>query len=97
MTGHYTISPRAQRDLDEIWEYTQRNWGIDQAVFYVRQIARHIDMVSERISTGRACPEVRAGYYKYPSGSHLLFYRMTDGGMDIVRILHESMDFGRHF
>jgi len=97
MTGHYTISPRAQRDLDEIWAYTLRNWGIDQAELYVRQIARHIETVSERPSTGRACPEVRAGYYKYPSGSHLLFYRMTDGGMDIVRILHESMDFGRHF
>jgi plasmid stabilization system protein ParE len=29
----------------------------------------------------------------YPSGSHVLFYRqMADGGVDIVRILHERMD-----
>jgi toxin ParE1/3/4 len=27
---------------------------------------------------------------------HLLFYRLTDDGVDIVRILHERMDFGRH-
>jgi toxin ParE1/3/4 len=45
---------------------------------------------------GRACPEVRAGYYKIPSGSHLLFYRLVEGGIDVVRILHESMDHGRH-
>jgi toxin ParE1/3/4 len=96
VTGRYTISPRAQGDVDEIWAHTVKHWGIDQAEVYIRQIGRHIEMVAEKPMIGRACPEVRAGYYKYPSGSDLLFYRLVEGGVDVVRILHERMDFGRH-
>jgi toxin ParE1/3/4 len=39
---------------------------------------------------------VRAGYRKYPGGSHVLFYRPATDGVDIVRILHQQMDFDRH-
>jgi toxin ParE1/3/4 len=45
---------------------------------------------------GRDCGHIRDGYRKYASGSHVLFYRLADDGVDIVRILHERMDFGRH-
>ena len=96
MTGRYVLSPRAQGDLDEIWAYTVKQWGIDQAEFYIRQIGRHVETVAAQPMMGRACPEVRAGYYKFPSGSHFLFYRLFKNGIDVVRILHERMDFGRH-
>jgi toxin ParE1/3/4 len=39
---------------------------------------------------------VRSGYLKYRSGSHFVFYRLTEGGIDVVRILHTRMDFERH-
>jgi toxin ParE1/3/4 len=39
---------------------------------------------------------VRRGYRQYPSGSHVLFYRFTADGIDVVRILHERMDYERH-
>jgi toxin ParE1/3/4 len=97
MTGRYTLAPRAQGDLDEIWNYTVRRWGIHQAEFYARQIGRDIEAVAAQPSMGRACPDIRAGYYRYPTGSHVLFYRLIAGGIDVVRILHERMDFGRHF
>ncbi len=96
MTDRYKLSPRAQTDLEEIWAYTERGWGFDQATFYTRQIAHDIATIAARPAMGRACPEIRAGYYKYPTGSHVLFYRSIADGIDIVRILHERMDFGRH-
>jgi toxin ParE1/3/4 len=36
-------------------------------------------------------------YRKYAAGSHMLFYRHVESGIDIVRILHSRMDFDRHF
>jgi toxin ParE1/3/4 len=96
MTGRYILSPRAQIDLDKIWDRTVERWGVDQAEFYTRQLWQHIMAAAAQPTIGRACPEVRAGYYKYRSGSHFLFYRLIDGGIDVVRILHERMDFGRH-
>jgi len=45
---------------------------------------------------GEDCSVIRAGYRKIPSGSHVLFYRLIDNGIDVVRILHERMDYERH-
>ena len=42
------------------------------------------------------CSHIRPGYHKIPCGSHVLFYRLTAEGIDVVRILHERMHFERH-
>lgn len=31
MTNRAALSPRAQNDLDDIWDYTTGRWGADQA------------------------------------------------------------------
>jgi plasmid stabilization system protein ParE len=49
-----------------------------------------------RPAIGQECSDIRAGYYKISCGSHLPFYRLIAEGIDIVRILHERMDFARH-
>jgi toxin ParE1/3/4 len=96
MAGRYVLSNRAKSDLQEIWDYTEVRWGFDQAELYIRELWRHIEIVAADPKSGRSCPEVRAGYYKYRAGSHFLFYRITNDGVDVIRILHERMDFGRH-
>lgn len=96
MTGHFVLTPRARADLDEIWDYTADRWGLDQAETYTRQLWKNIAIVADRPSLGRECTEVRRGYRMYPTGSHVLFYRHTTLGIDVVRILHERMDYERH-
>lgn len=91
----YTLSPRAQSDLEEIWDYTAARWSVDQAEIYVCQIKAAVEAAADP-RRGRACDEVRAGYRKYPAGTHVLFYRTMANGVDIVRILHQRMDFERH-
>ncbi len=92
----FTLSPRAQADLDEIWDYTVKHWGVDQAEFYVRQIETAIKTVAAEPQRGRLCDEIRQGYKKYSTGSHLLFFRLASSGIDVLRILHRHMDFDRH-
>jgi toxin ParE1/3/4 len=45
---------------------------------------------------GRACDEIRPGYRKGHAGSHVIFYRVEDRRIDVVRIVHRRMDFERH-
>jgi toxin ParE1/3/4 len=96
VTGCYVLSPRARSDLDDIWNYTEHRWGIDQAELYIRQLREQIEAVAAQPAIGRACFEIRAGYYKYRARSLFLFYRLTSQGIDIIRILHERMDFEQH-
>lgn len=93
----FILSPRAKADLDDIWDYTATNWNIDQAEIYLRQIQHSIEAIAHNPRLGRSCDEIRPGYRKHPAGAHVLFYRLTDASVDVVRILHGRMDFSDHF
>ncbi|MDO9416041.1 type II toxin-antitoxin system RelE/ParE family toxin [Pararhizobium sp.] len=41
----------------------------------------------------RSAETIRAGYRKVLTGSHSIFFRVTDDGIiDVIRILHQQMD-----
>lgn len=94
--SRFVLSPRAQADLNDIWDYSARRWGMDQAERYLRRIAEAVDLVAETPERGRNCDHIREGHRKYQVGSHILFYREMSGGIDVVRILHQQLDFDRH-
>jgi toxin ParE1/3/4 len=91
MSG-FILSPQAQRDLDDIWNYTLTQWGLEQATLYIRQIQAAIEAVAAMPTLGRRCDTIRPGYRRFPTGSHVLFFRLVPQGVDIVRILHSRMD-----
>ncbi len=95
MTG-YVLRPRARRDIEQIWDNTAKSWGTAQAEVYVRQIQGSLETIACEPRIGRTCDEVRVGYRKFPSGSHIVFYRISADTIDVVRILHQSMDFEQH-
>ena len=94
--SRYVLSPAAQADLDDIWDYGEANWGAARAEAYLRGIQQAVETVAADPRRGRDCSHVRAGYFKFAVGSHMLFYRCTDEAVDIVRVLHQRMDFDRH-
>jgi len=92
----YVLSPRAQADIDEIWEYSADRWDIEQANRYVSELRRAIEIVASDPRRGRSCDEIRRGYRRFSAGSHVLLYRIVADQIDVVRVLHQSMDFARH-
>jgi toxin ParE1/3/4 len=95
MKKPYVLSPRAQKDIGDSWEYTVEHWNVKQAETYVRQIQHAIETVAAEPGLARRCDDIRPGYRKFPAGSHVLFLRLTGKGIDVVRILHGRMDFER--
>ncbi|WP_433603730.1 type II toxin-antitoxin system RelE/ParE family toxin (plasmid) [Nocardia sp. CA-135953] len=95
--SRYLLSPAAQADLEQIWDYTAQRWDADQAEEYLRALQRAIERAAVNPRIGQACDEIRPGYLKLAAGSHMLFYRVTaDGEVDVVRVLHQRMDIDRH-
>jgi toxin ParE1/3/4 len=93
--SRYTITNRAWRDLADIWIYTEENWSEAQAKSYTRSIDAGIRAIAADPSRGRACDGLRAGYFQFSAGSHVIFYRRIETGVEVVRILHQRMDFTR--
>lgn len=92
----WRLSPRAQADIEEIWDYSRERWGIDQAERYIGLIRDAVVSAAEYPRRGRPCDDIRAGYFKLAAGSHVLFYRLAGADINVVRVLHGRMDFGRH-
>jgi len=47
--------------------------------------------------TGRSRNEIKADLLCYPCNKHMIFFRRTaTGDVQILRVLHERMDFGQH-
>ena len=92
----YRLSPAAQRDLSEIWDFTEERWSVGQAEKYLDEIRAAIERIAADPARGRVCDEIREGYHRYGIGSHLVFYVVTAGTVDVIRILHQRMDPTKH-
>lgn len=90
------LTSKAKSDLSHIWDYTLAEWGIDQAEKYVRELWEVMQSQALDSSPSADIGDVRAEYRKVISGSHVVFFKLSVDGIDVIRILHQRMDFERH-
>jgi len=86
------LSPAAQSDISDIWEFTVERWGEDQAIRYTSRIRDTLlDLVAGRRSS-RAADDIVPGYRTCIIGSHIAYFRIDADDLIVIRILHQSMD-----
>jgi toxin ParE1/3/4 len=86
------LTPQAKADLDDIWEYTAKRWSSDQAEVYIRALDATFGLLVLNPRLGRSIDDIRKGYFKFPTASYILIYRVNKAQVEIVRILHKSSD-----
>jgi toxin ParE1/3/4 len=96
ITG-YSFRRRAQDDLESIWTYSYQEWGTEQADLYIRSLLSRFTWLLENPLLGKQRAEIKSGYYCFPEGMHLIFYTISPGGIDIIGVPHQNMDFMTHF
>lgn len=89
------FSPAAEADIDGIWDYSAENWGPDQADRYTDEIRDACNALASGRKRGRAV-DVRPGYLKLTTGSHMIYFRDNGDRLEIMRILHNKQDVERH-
>ena len=94
--NRYLLTPSARHDLSAIWDYTAEQWGIEQAENYIRDLQNAIEFLAEKPERGRAREDVKDGYRSNRCGKHMLFYKDFPGRIEVIRILHQRMDFESH-
>ena len=93
----YFLRPKAREDLERIGDYTLEFWGERQEEVYLGMLNRALFSLVEEPELGRPVGEIAPGLRKFRAGRHMVFYLISEPGIDVVRILHQSMDFERHF
>ncbi|MBK9570700.1 MAG: type II toxin-antitoxin system RelE/ParE family toxin [Chitinophagaceae bacterium] len=88
----FIFSKKAVSDLEEIWLYTVEKWSVKQADRYYNLIVDEINYICKNSTAGKSMEHVRKGYRASKVKSHLIFYRVLNGTLEVIRILHERMD-----
>ena len=94
--AEYRLTPAAERDLEAIWAYTQKQWGAEQANRYIDILTEAFAELAQFPKTAPACDHIRPGYRCRNVERHMLYFRITTYGIAVVRILHDRMDAPRH-
>jgi toxin ParE1/3/4 len=94
--AEYRFSPKAQRDLEEIFDYTVARWGLPQAMRYADRIEAACANLAETPLQAQDCAHIRPGYRRRSVEQHVIYFRLTRYGIAIIRILHQRMDTTRH-
>ncbi|WJG08148.1 type II toxin-antitoxin system RelE/ParE family toxin [Aliiglaciecola sp. LCG003] len=87
----YRLAPLAELDMEAIGEYSFEQWGINQANYYADELVLAFEGLAESPCLGVSCDNVRVGYKFYRQGKHLIYFKTTDYGVAVIRILHERM------
>jgi toxin ParE1/3/4 len=92
--AEYRLSPAAERDLEGIWNYTSEEWGQAQADRYIDLLTTA--MLAQSPQSAPACDHIRLGYRRRNVERHMIYLRITDYGIAIIRVLHGRMDAPGH-
>ncbi len=93
-----SLSEQAERDLINIIDYTLDNWGYHQAEKYNHSFDDAFEAITENPFTSLSkdrtdlIPRMRSLKVE----KHYLFYLVSETEVQVFRILHGSMDFGKH-
>ncbi len=89
------FSPAAEADIEAIWDYSADHWGAAQADAYVDEIRETCGAFASGGKRGGPA-NVRLGYLKRRTGSHMLYFRDLEDAIVIIRVLHRAQDVQRH-
>jgi toxin ParE1/3/4 len=91
------IRPQAWLDIEQDMDYLEGKAGDETAVRYYTAVRSALRKLSRQPRLGRLRPElspagIRSWCVDAPFRNLLIFYRLTDEGLDIIRVKHGAMD-----
>ena len=92
----YSLTHEADLDLEEIYEYTIRKFGLEQADKYLLGLHDGFQIIVQNPMLGRSANEVKAKLRRFEYQSHVVFYVSEANKILVMRILHHSMDVEKH-
>ena len=93
----YILSEIADKDLEDIFDYTFDEFGFDQAEKYLLEFEEIFQNLIINPQIGKKRDEIKQGLYSFPKDNHIIFYRILDNHIRIVRVLHGSRDISKYF
>jgi toxin ParE1/3/4 len=86
--ARYVLSRAADADIEGIASYSIARWGLPRAERYILCLHEAFEILAQFPNLGRDAGHIRTGYRRFEHDRHSVFYRTTNQGVLIVRVLH---------
>ena len=90
------VSVLADKDLENIFDYTLERWGYNQAQEYLGLILEIFNVILGSPKIGAKQPRMGT-LRKLRAEHHMVYYIVGTNNIEIVRVLHKSADFKSAF
>ena len=87
----FTLSPDAAQDIEETFEFIARD-NPAAAARFIDSLYETLLRLSEMPGMGRSREEFFPSLRSFVKNKHVIFYRPTADGIEVVRVLHHSRD-----
>jgi len=91
MSGFF-LSRDAEEDLQDIYIFSENNWGEKQAEKYIYDLYETFKFIAENPKLGRVRPELGKEIRSKTQSSHVIIFTEWKYEIAILRILHSSRD-----
>ena len=84
-------------DVRDILRHTSRLWGRDQRAVYRATLDEAMQALLIHPSRGQSRFDLAPEVHVLPVAAHVVYYRIGDDGLTILRVLHTAMDAAAAF
>jgi plasmid stabilization system protein ParE len=90
------IAPEAEQDMIDIWYYIAKD-NIVNADRFIEKMQKKLNWLTEFSDVGTNRDELIAGLRSIPYHRYMLYYRVNDKTLELVRALHSARDVDQIF
>ena len=90
------LTDAALSDLRAISNYTLENWGEEQEEKYLNEMWTRFEEILADPKRWRFREDLFPACQLAPKGKHVILFRFEGEILQVVRVLHNAMDFKRH-
>lgn len=92
MSVQIRFSEGAKQDLRDIWRGLAEYSGLSFADSTLAKLESKFQLLAQFPSSGRVRDELLVGLRSYPAGDFVIFYRLAETTVEVVRVLHGRRD-----
>lgn len=91
MANRFRKRPRADADLDSIWNYIAAD-NVEAADRLIARIGTVFEMLVQNPLAGRGRAELAQGLRSVVIANYIIFYYPQPDGVEVVRVMHGGQD-----
>jgi len=93
---NYSLSLEAQKSLINIKNYSIKKFGHQRTIAYLQSIQQQMNNLAKNPNLGIIRTDLNIGYYSSFIETHTIYYTIKHSKINIIDVLHQSMDPTKH-